>query len=134
MAGGRYDGLIGMMGGPETPAVGFGGGIERLMALHDANIEDKRPVAIIPIGEKAENEAVVLASVLRGEGFYIELGYKGNVKKRMQKANGMNAVAGIIFGDDEIAAGRVKLKDFDSGAEVEVTAANLSDVLGKYRV
>jgi histidyl-tRNA synthetase len=133
LAGGRYDGLIGMMGGVETPAVGFAGGVERLMALIDMQIPAKRPIAIIPIGEAAEKEAVVLASILRAENLYIELGYNGNVKKRMKKANGMNAVAGIIFGEDELKAGVVKLKDFDSGEEVAVKAADLSDRLGVYR-
>jgi histidyl-tRNA synthetase len=129
LAGGRYDGLIGMMGGVETPAVGFAGGVERLMALTDAKIEAPRPIAIIPIGERAEKEAVVLTGVLRAENLYIELGYKGNVKKRMQKANGMNAIAGVIFGDDELDNGIVKLKNFDSGIEEEVPLAELSDRL-----
>lgn len=129
LAGGRYDGLIGMMGGPETPAVGFAGGVERLMALLDVKPETRRPIAIIPIGEAAEKEAVVLAGVLRAEGQYVELGYGGNVKKRMKRANSMNAVAGIIFGDDELAAGVVKLKDFDSGEEEEVRLGELSDKL-----
>jgi histidyl-tRNA synthetase len=133
MAGGRYDGLIGMMGGVETPAVGFAAGVERLMALIDTKISARRPVVIIPIGERAEKEAVVLAGVLRAENLYIELGYNGNVKKRMKKANGMNAVVGIIFGDEELDAGVVKLKDFDSGEEVAVKAAELSDKLGGYR-
>ncbi|MCE3232450.1 MAG: hisS [Rickettsiaceae bacterium] len=129
LAGGRYDGLIGMMGGPETPAVGFAGGVERLVALLNVKPEARRPIAIIPIGEKAEKEAVLLAGVLRNEGQYVELGYSGNVKKRMKRANTINAVAGIIFGDDELASGVVKLKDFDSGEEEEVRLEELSDKL-----
>lgn len=134
MAGGRYDGLIGTMGGPETPAVGFGGGIERLMALANTTIPAKRPVVIIPIGEEAEKQATGLANVLRKEGFYIELGFGGNVKKRFKKADGLNAVAAIVFGEEELAKNLVKLKDFGSGNETEVSIKNLFDKLAIYRV
>ena len=102
LAGGRYDGLISMMGGADTPAVGFAGGVERLMALYNGEIADKRPVVIIPIGERAEKEAMLLAGILRREGIYIELAYSGSVKKRMKKANSINAKMAIIFGDDEL--------------------------------
>jgi histidyl-tRNA synthetase len=127
LAGGRYDGLISMMGGADTPAVGFAGGVERLVALFGKDVEDIRPVVIIPIGEQAEKQAVLLAGLLRKEGIYIELGYSGNVKKRMKKANNMNAKAAIIFGDDEIAQKIAKVKDFDSGEEVDIPVDKLVD-------
>lgn len=127
LAGGRYDKLIAMMGGQPTPAVGFAGGLERLVALCENNIEVKpnRPVAIIPIGEKAESKAVEITSKLRNVGIYAELGYSGNVKKRMKKANSMNSKAAIIFGDEELESGNVKLKDFDSGNEAEIKISDL---------
>lgn len=133
LAGGRYDGLIGTMGGPETPAVGFAGGIERLMALANKTIPAKRPIVIIPIGQAAEEQAIGLAAELRKSGFYIELGYSGNVKKRFKKADGLNASAAIVFGDNEIQNGMVKLKDFDGSGEEEVKIAALVDKLAGYR-
>lgn len=133
LAGGRYDGLIGVMGGPETPAVGFAGGVERLMALVNTKIPAKRPIVIIPIGEKAESQAILLAAELRKAGFYIELGYSGNVKKRFKKADGLNACAAVVFGDDEIQNSLVKLKDFDGGGEEEVKIHTLIDKLSKYK-
>lgn len=133
LAGGRYDGLIGTMGGPQTPAVGFAGGIERLMALIDRQVVRSRPVALIPIGERAEKEALVLAHTLRGEGFYVELAYSGNVKKRMKKANNTNAIAAVIFGDEELDNGVVKVKAFDNGDEAAVTPDQLLDRLGAFK-
>ncbi|MDA0781669.1 MAG: histidine--tRNA ligase [Rickettsiales bacterium] len=127
LAGGRYDGLISMMGGADTPAVGFAGGVERLVALFGKEIPDIRPVVLIPIGENAEKQAALLAGVLRKEGIYIELGYSGNVKKRMKRANGMNAKAAVIFGDDEIKNKVAKVKDFDSGEEVDISVDKLVD-------
>jgi len=129
LAGGRYDGLISMMGGNDTPAVGFAGGVERLVALSGKTISSKRPVVIIPIGQVAEKEAVFLAGVLRKEGIYIELGYSGNVKKRMKKANNINAKAAVIFGDVEMSNKVAKLKDFDSGNEIEVSTDGLLDAI-----
>lgn len=133
LAGGRYDGLISMMGGADTPAVGFAGGVERLVALYNGEIADKRPVVIIPIGDRAEKEANLLAAILRREGIYIELAYSGNVKKRMKKANSLNAKMAIIFGDDELDKKIVKLKNFDSGEEVGIEAVSLVDRLGDCR-
>ena len=58
IAGGRYDGLIGQLGGPATPGIGWAGGIERLAMLSGATGEAPRPIALIPIGEVAETEAL----------------------------------------------------------------------------
>jgi len=133
LAGGRYDGLIGTMGGSPTPAVGFAGGIERLMALANLKIPGKRPIVVIPIGDSAEKQAISLTAELRKAGFYIELGYGGNLKKRFKKADSGNAVAAIIFGDDEMAGHAVKLKDFDSSKEEEIKMSALVDRLAGYR-
>lgn len=131
LAGGRYDGLIEMMGGPSTPAVGFAGGVERLMALSETVLPDTRPVVLVPIGEAAEQYAVTLASDLRKHGIYVELGYSGNVKKRMKRANGLNAVAAVIFGEEEMVHGMVKVKQLDSGQETEVAMAQIITALPK---
>lgn len=129
LAGGRYDSLMQMMGGTPTPAVGFAGGVERLMALSDVEVESLSPIFIIPIGELAENLAMVMAQTLRSEGFKIELSYSGNIKKRMKKANQKNAVAAIIFGENEIKNNVIKIKNFIDGQELEVATSRLLDKL-----
>ena len=60
LAGGRYDGLVATMGGPDTPGIGWAAGIERLAMLRDATPAMPRPVAVVPIGEAAEREALRL--------------------------------------------------------------------------
>ena len=117
IAGGRYDNLIETMGGPSTPGVGWAGGIERLaMMLPDAPIA-VRPVAIIPLGAPAEKVALELAAGLRRAGVSVDLGYRGNLAKRLKRANKINARMALILGDDEIAAGTATLRDLDSGEQ-----------------
>ncbi len=117
LAGGRYDSLVEMMGGPSTPAVGFAGGVERLVALAEVNITKERPVVVVPLGDKAQAQALSVADRLRKAGILTELGYSGNMTKRLKKASKMNAIAAIIFGDEEIEAGVVKLKLLDVSQE-----------------
>lgn len=129
MAGGRYDGLIGMMGGPETAAVGFGAGIERLCDLLEHIPAPKRPIALIPIGEEAEAAAYSLAGELRKQGITLTLDFSGNAAKRMKKANKLNAKAAIFLGEDELKNGVVTLRDLDNGEERSVKAEALVDAL-----
>jgi histidyl-tRNA synthetase len=130
MAGGRYDGLIGMMGGPHTPAVGFAAGVERLAALVSEIPAQPRPVAIIPIGEECERQAVLLASELRHQGIAVVLDCSGNPAKRMKSANKANARIALFLGDDEVKKGVVTWRDLDSRNEKQVSAAQLLDCLG----
>ncbi len=133
IAGGRYDGLIAQMGGPPTPGTGWAGGIERLTMLSQPDVAAPRPVAIVPIGEAAAARALVLSEELRRAGYTIELGYTGNLKKRMRRANQRNARAAILIGDDELAAGTVTLRDLDSGEQSAVALDKLADALAAYR-
>ncbi len=123
LAGGRYDGLIGQMGGPATPGIGWAAGIERLSMLIEAAPETERPIAIIPMGDAAG--ALVLADALRGAGLAVELGYSGNMKKRLARANKANARLAVILGEDEAARGAATLRDLDSGEQREVPLAEL---------
>jgi histidyl-tRNA synthetase len=128
LAGGRYDGLIGQMGGPATPGIGWAAGVERLsMLVGDAAPAAERPVAIIPMGDAMA--AMVLADRLRGAGLAVELGFSGNMKKRMARANKANARFAVILGEDEAARGAVTLRDLDSGAQDEVALSALEERL-----
>jgi histidyl-tRNA synthetase len=120
IGGGRYDGLIEMMGGPATPGVGWAAGIERLAMLIAEPAGPPRPIAVVPIGEAAEGAALTLAEVLRNNGCAVDLSYSGNVARRMRRANRINARAAVLIGEDEIARNVVALRDLDSGEQVEV--------------
>ena len=131
IAGGRYDGLIGQMGGPESPGVGWAGGIERLSMLAGAPEPPPRPIALIPVGPKAEAETLVLADRLRRAGFPVELGYRGNLSRRLSRADRVNARAAVILGEDELARDMATVRDLDSGAQDEVPLATLADRLAE---
>mgnify|MGYP001219295730 FL=1 len=132
LAGGRYDGLIETMGGPNTPGVGWAAGIERLSMLYGAAPEARRPVALIPIGEEAVAKAPGLAEELRAAGLRIDLGYGGNLGRRMKRANRLNAAAAVLIGEDELARGAATLRDMDDGDQEEIPLSELSERLSKY--
>ena len=127
LAGGRYDGLIGQMGGPSTPGIGWAAGVERLSMLVGEVPPAERPVAVIPMGDATA--AMVLADSLRQAGLSVEMGFSGNMKKRMARANKANARFAVILGEDEAARGAATLRDLDSGAQEEVPLAALKERL-----
>ena len=110
LGGGRYDGLIEALGGPPTPAVGWAAGIERLAMLIDAPDPERIDVAVVPMGEAAQGVATTILADLRRAGIAADMAYKGNMKKRMQKADASGALWAVIIGDDEVARGEVGLK------------------------
>ena len=125
MAGGRYDGLIAEMGGPSTPGVGWASGIERLAMLLDKAPEPPRGIAVIPAGTGTEAAALSVLQALRAAGLRAEMGYRGNLKRRMERANRMGARAAIIIGEAELARGVAQVKHLDSGDQHEVALAEL---------
>jgi histidyl-tRNA synthetase len=126
IAGGRYDGLIETLGGPATAGIGWAGGIERLAMLLDEAPAAVRPVALVPIGPAAEARALVLAHELRRAGHVVDMGYGGNLSRRMRRANKINAAVALILGEDELAKAAVTLRDLDAGTQSEVPLAGLS--------
>ncbi len=130
LGGGRYDGLIEALGGPETPAVGWAAGIERLAMLVDAPSRPKIDAAIIPLGERAEQAALGLATSLRGAGLACEMAFKGNMKKRMQKADASGARYAVIIGDDELDRGEVALKVLTSGEQENIAIDQIVATIG----
>ena len=87
IAGGRYDGLVESLGGPRTPAIGWAAGIERLGMMIAPPASETATVAIIPLGEKAEAFAGTVLAGLRREGVAADMAYRGNMKKRLSRAN-----------------------------------------------
>ena len=129
LAGGRYDGLIEALGGPSTPAVGWAAGIERLAMMIDAPETAKPLVAVIPLGERAEAEAQRIVADLRREGIATEMAYRGNMKKRLSRADSAGAAYALIIGDNEIEQGEAKLKDLRSGEQRPVSLSRISEAL-----
>jgi histidyl-tRNA synthetase len=125
LAGGRYNGLVAQMGGGDVAGIGWACGVERLSMLLDEDVAMPRPVAVIPVGDDTQEKAMEIAYKLRLAGFSVEQSYSGNMKKRLIKANKVNAYKAVIIGSDEAASGTVTLKDLDDGTQKTVAMADL---------
>ena len=129
IAGGRYDGLIEALGGPHTPAVGWAAGIERL-AMMIAAPEAERPDAVlVPIGEAVEGQALAILAQLRAAGIAADMAFRGNMKKRLARADSAGARFAIIIGDDELARGQAQLKALATGEQRSVPLDGLVEAL-----
>jgi histidyl-tRNA synthetase len=121
--GGRYDGLIEQVGGPNTPGVGFGMGIERLLiVLEKAGIEIPTPppmdLFIIGLGEAGLKEAVRQIHKLRDSNIKCDKDYMArSLKAQMKYANKMNARFITVIGEDEINNNMIKIKNMENGSE-----------------
>lgn len=120
--GGRYDGLIEMLGGPAQGAIGFAFGLERLALLLPD--EESAPAPLLymaAMGEEARAWAFKAASDLRRQGVWVELTPQDkSLKAQLRRANKMNAAKVLIIGPEELQAGKAQLKDMAGGEQVEI--------------
>ncbi len=111
LAGGRYDGLIEALGGPHTPAVGWAAGIERLAMLIEVPIAAKdRLLAVVPESSTVDHEAWEISTYLRRAGWQVELGFRGNAKKRVESAR-RKGIQAILFVKEGSPVARLNLSD-----------------------
>lgn len=131
LAGGRYDGLMEQMGGPATAGIGWAAGMERLAELvADEKIQPAiRPITVVPVGAESQKMALKIAHDLRLAGLNVDMGYSGNMGKRMKRANKSSSTHAILVGEDELARGVVMVKDLDEGSQTEVVLDQLSEYM-----
>ena len=131
LAGGRYDGLISQMGGAETPGIGWAAGIERLAMLCSDCGSSICDVALIPVGDGAQVQemALIWAEKLRRVGLCVDLGFSGNLAKRLKRANRLSARFAVLLGEDELAQQMATVRDLASGFQQEVAFDRLVEVL-----
>lgn len=133
--GGRYDGLISELGGPETPGVGFGLGIERLLlTLENNNIEIPKPpnadIFIVTMGEIARNKAIELCYKLRNAGFIVDTDHlERSVKAQFKYSNKIGSKYTIVIGEDELKNNKVTLKDMSASEQREVSIDKIVEEL-----
>lgn len=133
--GGRYDGLIEQLGGPPTPGIGFGLGLERLLlTLESQGIKIPQPepvkIYIANIGEKADIKAQALVHALRKQGISADKDHMGkSVKAQMKYANKLGIQYTMVLGDNEISAGRADLKCMETGETQSVSFDQLAEIL-----
>ena len=129
LGGGRYDGLMEAIGGPHTPAVGWAAGIERLAMMIAAPAVERPVVVLIPLGERAEAAAGRIIADLRRAGIAGDMAYRGNMKKRLSKANAAGAKFAVIIGDDELDKSAAQVKDLASGEQRLIDFTQLVEAL-----
>ena len=127
--GGRYDHLVEEMGGPQTPSIGFGAGIERILLACEAENVLPPPTArvevfVVVAAETAD--AVTLVADLREHGFASDRSYGGrSLKRQMAAANASGAAWTVILGEKEATRGMVAVKNMASGEQCEVSREQL---------
>ncbi|HWR48197.1 MAG TPA: histidine--tRNA ligase [Pseudonocardiaceae bacterium] len=126
-SGGRYDGLVAKLGGPELPACGGSIGIERILAIQAAVEQGQRglDVALTVLG--AEDEIMRLAAEIRARGLRtgVYLGSSGKLARQLQWANDQHARLVLIYGVDEQRVREVTVRDMDSGEQTRVPFAEV---------
>ncbi len=132
LAGGRYDGLIERMGGPATAGIGWAAGVERLAMLAKGAPSEPRPIVLVPVGEDTAEVAFATALMLRRAGFTVDMGFSGNLKKRLARANKVNAAAAVILGSEEMERGVAVVRDMDSGMQAEIPLTDVPAHLKRY--
>jgi len=129
--GGRYDGLMEILGGPPTGAMGFGSGIERIileMQKHGITFDpgSQADVFIVHRSEGGQAAAFALASRIRGLGIAAQLGESGrSFKSQLRSADASGAAVAVIIGDDELRAGAAVLKELRAEGEQQTVALGL---------
>jgi histidyl-tRNA synthetase len=136
--GGRYDGLMGRLGGKDLSGIGFGLGVDRaLLALkaEGKTIGDAARVDVfgVPLGEQAKTQLSVLAGRLRATGVRVDLAYGDRgMKGAMRAADRSGASIALVAGDRDIEAGTVGVKDLSTGEQVDIAAdAVVAEVLSR---
>ena len=125
LAGGRYDGLVAQLGGPSVPGVGWAAGIERLSMLMTELPAPTPIIAVIPLSEAENDYAFGITHMLRSVEFRTDQAFRGNLKRRMERANRLGARLAIIVGDTERAGLYAQVKDLQDGSQMQVPVAEL---------
>lgn len=126
LAGGRYDGLVEQLGGASTPALGFAAGLERLIMTMekqgcDFMEQTKCDLYLVPMGDAAVKKSAELAGIARAEGYTAEYDLMNrSLKAQMKYANKIGASFVIVLGDNELEAGKAKLRNMETGSESEI--------------
>jgi len=133
--GGRYDNLVEDLGGPATPGIGFGIGVERVLIALDKlgkspHPDRSRSAFLVTLGDAARDAAPALLAQLRGAGVSADADYAGKgMKGQMRAADKSGAAYAVIIGDDELAASTAQLKTMASGEQRAVALCDLATAI-----
>jgi len=127
-AGGRYNNLVKELDGPDTGAIGFALGVERLLLATATKAETKNNslIYIITLGKEARDKGIEILANLRNNGITADMDYEGkSIKGAMRKASDLKTKFTLIIGEDELKKETVMLKDMDLGEQKEIRMSDL---------
>ncbi|MCX6552234.1 MAG: histidine--tRNA ligase [Acidobacteria bacterium] len=130
LGGGRYDGLVKQLGGPDRVGIGFAAGIERLVLAmpEEAGAHGRVPIFVASMGEAARDSGIALLRDLRRAGLEAHMEYEGrSIKSQMKRADRLKAAYALIIGDNELARGEVTVKNMRTSEQAQVPRAGILD-------
>ncbi len=136
MGGGRYDGLVELLGGPSIPGIGFAAGMERLHLLIGDFVQPSVPdLMIVTLSTPAQERAIPLCHGLRSRGFFVEMNFEArSLKSHMKRADRTGARFVLILGDDELRAGNAVLRNMRTKNQESVDLARpLEQIVSLFR-
>ena len=134
LAGGRYDGLSKMLGGPDVPGVGWAAGIERLSLLIPTHFTSNPDVVLIGVSEEFNFLLLPLMQQLINEAFRVEVLYAGNISKKLKRANKIKASFAIILGEEEVKMKVLKLKNLVTGSEEHMSIDKAVKIIKEFLI
>jgi len=133
--GGRYDGLVKSLGGPDVPGIGFAVGMERLISLMPRGVEefvDTLDLFIAALGDDAQRLAFKLCNAVRIKGIRSDMDYAGkSLKSQMKRADKLNSYYTLILGDNEIRENRAEFRDMRKGSQVTLGLDRIEETILK---
>lgn len=131
IAGGRYDTLVETLGGPATPAIGWGAGVERLALLCEDASLDSPEVAMVAVGDASQDQAFKKAYMLREKGYSVYFKFTGNFSKQMRRASKKGCFVALIFGKKEVENHTVTLKNLKTEEQHTLKEEHLEEKLSQ---
>ncbi|MGM0610654.1 MAG: histidine--tRNA ligase [Thermodesulfobacteriota bacterium] len=132
--GGRYDGLVKALGGPDVPGLGFACGMERLAMLIDSEGDRDLDFYLAVLHEEAMSTALILAHHLRESGYWGEISFKASsVKSQLRLANKLGVKVCLLLGLDEMQRGEIMVKDMETGVQRAVSQDDIEQAVGLKR-
>lgn len=137
VGGGRYDGLIKELGGPDIPGIGFAVGLERLIAMlpvdSAASLRRDPGLFVAALGAEAQQYAFTLCNRLRMKGVLTEMDYLGKgLKSQMKRADKLHCRYALIVGERELSAGKLELRNMATGAQETIDLIGIEATIADY--
>ncbi|WP_163537856.1 histidine--tRNA ligase [Gracilibacillus sp. YIM 98692] len=133
--GGRYNGLVQELGGPETPGIGFALSIERLLMALEAEgielpIDERLDCYVVALGDEANLKASAIVHELRGAGIQVDRDYQGKkMKAQFKAADRLQARLVLVLGEDELANNQISVKNMETGDQETMSLDDITSYI-----